>query len=736
MSQVLDSPFAMTPGSPVSPGVDMPSPGGSSPSDIGSPLGMGGDDPFGESLMSLEGTAVQFGVAPVKLARETCSIEAEATLRKLGRFPQSDAPWLPIATLGPLLIFAHHNPKIQDMWGVPPCLAVRVAISTDQYESLRKDLVMRLQSSPVSQSNPLERVEAPDLHPDDLDGAFLWLLHHYPFDAKEKERLEMLQTETIERNGAVNRDLYDAMMPGLGVALQFLTDGPTRLCFNPEEAPRQESFPLPLLEKHNVFPLYRGEHHVYLLTDSDNNYAFEDEYLSSGSDPYEFIPVLADGRQIRNAINRSGSALNAHSGVEIEQSTLSLSENEALVEIDPDDVSRVNPKNLNHSAEELIHWVLYTAISARASDLHLEKYYNVARFRARIDGKLKTLYTAPEEMLQRFIALIKNYSNMSQSRQEALDGRFGMAIRQRRIDIRVAAVPCRNEQQKIIMRFLDKQDGLKELSDLNLSRRQGDIVKRVMSRDQGLVLITGPTGSGKTTTLYALINSVNEESINIHTIEDPIEYEIEGINQTQTDQAHGLNFSHGLRSLLRSDPDVILIGECRDEETANAAVNSALTGHLVLTTLHANDSLRAVSRLLSMDVEPHLVADSLAMTQAQRLVRRLCNYCKRPYEATNDIQQILHRQGLIREPIREPIYMAVGCPECHGTGYSGRIALMEMLEINTELADLIERKAPQAELRKAAFATGFQTLYQEGLTQVIAGNTTMDEIKSVSYTAS
>ncbi|MCL4111558.1 UNVERIFIED_CONTAM: hypothetical protein GTU68_056230 [Idotea baltica] len=294
-----------------------------------------------------------------------------------------------------------------------------------------------------------------------------------------------------------------------------------------------------------------------------------------------------------------------------------------------------------------------------------------------------------------------------------------MSIGKRMVDVRVAAVPCRRDKQKVIMRFLDKQDGLKELSDLNLARRQSSIIKRTMGRDQGLVLITGPTGSGKTTTLYALINSINEEGINIHTCEDPIEYEIEGINQTQIDPTHKLTFGNALRALLRSDPDVILIGECRDAETANAAVNAALTGHLVLTTLHANDSLRAVSRLLSMDVEPHLVGDSLAMTQAQRLMRRLCNYCKRPVEPTPDILQI----------------MQLGCPECQGSGYHGRVALMEMCEVNPEIADLVERQASQTELRNAALKTGFQTLYQEGLNQVLEGHTTMDEIKKVSYTA-
>jgi type II secretory ATPase GspE/PulE/Tfp pilus assembly ATPase PilB-like protein len=324
---------------------------------------------------------------------------------------------------------------------------------------------------------------------------------------------------------------------------------------------------------------------------------------------------------------------------------------------------------------------------------------------------------------------------MSQTRQEALDGRFGLSIGQRRVDVRVAAVPCRNEMQKIIMRFLDKQDGLKELSELNFSKRQSMIVKRVMSRDQGLVLVTGPTGSGKTTTLYALINSVNEEGLNIHTIEDPIEYEVEGINQTQTDPTHGLTFANGLRALLRSDPDVILIGECRDQETATSAINASLTGHLVLTTLHANDSLRAISRLLSMGVEPHLVGDSLAMSQAQRLVRRLCNYCKKPITPTPQIVEIFQRQGIKPEKENTPIFTAAGCSECSGSGYNGRVALMEMAEMNSELSDLIERQATQTEIKKAALKTGFRSLYQEGLIHVLAGNTSLDEIKKVSYTA-
>lgn len=688
-----------------------------------------------DGLMSLEGMAVQFGILPVHLPRESCTVEAESQLRRLGRFPKSDTPWLPIATLGPCIIFAHYSPRSEDMWGVPSFLAIKIVISQEQYEKIRKDLVMRLSTNPLPRENVLETLAKPSYSGHQMDLAFHWLLENYPFESNQVERLSMLYAETYDKHGTLDREGYNSMMPSLGVALQYIIDGPLRLCFNPEDASRQDKFPVPILEKFNVYPLYISDHRVYLLSAEEDNYNFEDEWLSQGNDPVEFVPVLADGKQIRNLIRRTANQSIQSVGIEIERSTLSLADSAGLVVIEPDDMAEINPKNLNHTPEEMVQWVLNTAIASRASDLHLEQYFNVARFRARIDGKLRTLYTAPQEMLQRFVAILKNYANMNQSRQEALDGRFGLSIGTRRVDVRVAAVPCRNEMQKVIMRFLDKQDGMKELSQLNFSKRQSMIVKRVMSRDQGLVLITGPTGSGKTTTLYALINSVNEESVNIHTIEDPIEYEIEGINQTQTDPSHDLTFANGLRALLRSDPDVILIGECRDTETASSAINASLTGHLVLTTLHANDSLRAISRLLSMDVEPHLVADSLAMSQAQRLVRRLCNYCKRPVQVDSKVRGHIESQGISLPHEHTTIFIASGCAECSGTGYSGRVALMEMTEINMELADLIERQAPQAELRVAARKTGFQTLYQEGLIHVLAGNTTLDEIQKVSYTA-
>jgi len=469
-----------------------------------------------------------------------------------------------------------------------------------------------------------------------------------------------------------------------------------------------------------------------LLSESTSVHAFEDEWLSGGHEPIEIIPVLADRDAIRAAITRNrGKGVSNQEAIEVGE--LYYSEDQSLIEIDPSDMSAINPSNPNTAPEDVLKWILYRAISSRGSDLHVEKYFNTARFRARIDGGLKVIHSCSEEQLPRFIALFKNYSNMGHQHQDLQDARFGLKIGQKRIDVRVSAVPCRKENQKLTMRFLDKQDGIKELSELNLSERQLGIVNSSMKRDQGLVLVTGPTGSGKTTTLYAFINSINEVDINIHTIEDPIEYEIEGINQTQTDEFHGINFATGLRALLRADPDVILVGESRDEETATAAINSALTGHLVLTTLHANDSLRAVSRLVSMGVEPYLLADALALSQAQRLVKRLCNYCKRPVPAPRKLQEFFYHSGIITAPMEEPVFDAHGCDECSGSGYLGRVALMEMCPVGPSLAEMISSGAAMSDMRKEAAKAGVLSLYQEGMLQVVAGNTTMDEIGKLAH---
>ena len=685
-------------------------------------------------ILSLEGVALQNGLIPIHLVRETCSPDAEQAVRQLGRVPHVSDPWLPVCMMGPLVVMAHHSPRAGDFWGIPHCFIMRVLISAEQYQKTRRELVQRFGANPISAANPIEMLRPPKFSDLGMDGVFEWLVENYPYDTAEAARLRQFHKAAKEKKDVLTVADFNGIQRNLGLVLQFLINGGRTLCYSAKEAPRQTFFPMPLLERHNVYPLYIGKHVVYLLSESPDCYAFEDEWLSLGSQPVRIVSVLADPGSIRDAISRASSTLSSTPAA-LDAPKLVLAHDENIIDIAAEDMARVNPANPNHQPEELVQWALFTAIRCRASDLHIEKYYNLARFRARIDGNLKTLLTAPEALLSRFVALIKNYAGMGQSRQEAQDGRFAMSVGRRRVDVRVAAVPTRREFQKIVMRFLDKQDGVRRMSDFNLGPRAMDILTRTMTRDQGLVLITGPTGSGKTTTLYALLNSVNNEDINIQTIEDPIEYEIEGINQTQANPTHGLDFAHGLRALLRADPDIILIGESRDSETANAAVNASLTGHLVLTTLHANDSLRAVSRLLSMGVEKYLVADSLALSQAQRLVRRLCGYCKRPEHPTQEFMDMLAKQGVLTQPLTQPLYKAVGCDECHGTGYSGRIALMELCEVSTELRDLIEEGAPMSAMRAVAFKSGFLSLFQEGLLQIVGGHTTMDEIRCLSYTA-
>jgi type II secretory ATPase GspE/PulE/Tfp pilus assembly ATPase PilB-like protein len=678
---------------------------------------------------ALEWLAGEFEIVPLRLARAACSTRAEELFRRVARPKVTKEPWLPFGALGPLILVAHYNPAVTDLWAIPEPFVLRTLVSHSQYFELRDDLTSRLEFLALDPLPPLPPVEPPP-----KGGGLLtmlqWLLRVYPLTSKEREELE-----ASERSFGGNdyRRIADfKLLPkNFGVALTHISRD--EAVFNPEFAPPQTTFPDTLLEKHGVYPLYIGKDRVFLLTSERDNFAFEDEWLSTGTQEFKFTQLLADRDGIAEAItrNRGRSAKTA----DVVTGDLDYSDTTNLVEIDAGEMQRLNPASIHVTPEQIVHWVLYRAISGRASDLHVEKYFNTARFRARIDGELQVIHSCPEEGLPRFISLIKNYSNMGHQRQDAQDARFAMSIGKRRIDCRVSAIPCRRDLQKLTIRFLDKKDGVKRLADLNLSPRQAQIIGDTMNRDQGLVLVTGPTGSGKTTSLYAFINSINREGINIHTIEDPIEYEIEGINQTQTDPINGIDFPQGLRRLLRADPDVILIGESRDEETANAAVNAALTGHLVLTTLHANDSLRAVSRLISMGLPPYLLADALALSQAQRLVRRLCTYCKRPLAVTDDIRRIFAKNQVEIPEGVGTIYGKTGCSECGETGYSGRIALMEMCPITPDLADLIGANAPQSQMREVAFRHGVLSLYQEGLTQVLSGYTSLEEISPLSYTS-
>jgi type II secretory ATPase GspE/PulE/Tfp pilus assembly ATPase PilB-like protein len=694
--------------------------------DLHGTLAQANSVPAGEAF---EWLAKHFRVLPYRPNRPTLSVQTESLFRTLAAQTNAEEPWMPVGPLGPLLIVGHYNPAATECWGIPRDYCLRVLLSQEHYREYGQLVEERLATRPLgteAPKPPLRNLEAAATP----EKALRWLLENYPFRAEERDKLTGA-LESLSGVSATHVIALKALPAGFGSALRHLCDGSA--VFNASLAPRQSAFPDSLLEKHGVFPLYAGARTVYLLSSQKEIFGFEDEWLASNDDNREFRAVLSDKESIVRVINRDRSNA-AATGSETNIGELAESGAANVVEIDPQEVARVNPASINTTAEQALQWVLHRSITGGASDLHIEKYYNMARFRGRIDGELVTLFSAPEEMLPRYVSLIKNYSNMSQERQSAQDGRFSLRVGKRRVDCRVSAIPCRKDQQKITIRYLEKEGGVRKLSELNLSKRNLELLQAAMSRDQGLILITGPTGSGKTTTLYALLNSVNSENLNIQTIEDPIEYEVEGLNQTQTDPVHDIDFAQGLRRLMRADPDVILIGECRDEETASAAVNAALTGHLVLTTLHANDCLRAVSRFISMGVPPYLLADSLALTQAQRLVRRLCGQCKSMVPVTPQQKRLFAANNVPLSSDVTHLYEAVGCPDCRETGYRGRIALMELCPVGRDLADLISVNAPQGEMRKIATGQGLRTLYQEGLAAVAAGDTSLDEINCLAYT--
>ncbi|MEQ1750953.1 MAG: hypothetical protein ABL974_16110, partial [Prosthecobacter sp.] len=380
------------------------------------------------AILSIEGLALQYRLLPVTLLRESCSPDAEKFVRKLGRVPYVADPWLPVTTLGPLIVMAHHNPRAGDTWGVPGFLTIRVLITVEQYQKTRKDLAARFGQLPIAQQSAFENLESPRFDEMGLEGTFNWLMEHYPYEPVEITKLRGFYETQKEKNPVLGIGHFNIVQRNLGVALNYLVSLGKSPCYSAQEAQRQTFFPLPLLERHNVYPLYIGKNAVFMLSEHSDSYVFEDEWLSMGNPAMKVITVLSDPASIRDAINRSGATFDPSGVASMDKSALSVSANESVIDIMPEDMARINPSSPHHTAEELVQWAIFTAIRCRASDLHLEKFYNLARFRARMDGNMKTILTAPEAMLNRFVALIKNYAGMNQNRQEAQDGRFALSI--------------------------------------------------------------------------------------------------------------------------------------------------------------------------------------------------------------------------------------------------------------------------------------------------------------------
>lgn len=375
-------------------------------------------------------------------------------------------------------------------------------------------------------------------------------------------------------------------------------------------------------------------------------------------------------------------------------------------------------QNNGRMAQQLIE----EAIKLRASDVHVEPLEQEARIRLRLDGLLQELCRLPWNFYNTLITQLKVLSGMDIAEKRLpQDGRWQLAFNGRVVDLRLSSLPT-IRGEKLVVRILDKQQGLCKLVELGMSRENFQLYQKISGAAHGLVLLTGPTGSGKTTSLYATLQELQQEGLNLVTVEDPVEFKLEGINQVAVNRKAGLDFAMGLRSLVRQDPDIIMVGEIRDGETASMAVQAALTGHLVLSTLHTNDAVGAVTRLVDMGVEAYLLAAALRGVLAQRLVRRICGSCREEYEPTSLEQSFL---GLSK-PRR--LLRGHGCEKCHGTGYAGRIAVQELLPVDEYMGDLISAGAGRSALLSHGAALGWRSLYRDGVDKVLAGYTTVSEL--------
>jgi type IV pilus assembly protein PilB len=398
---------------------------------------------------------------------------------------------------------------------------------------------------------------------------------------------------------------------------------------------------------------------------------------------------------------------------------------------DEDDLSNVKEVVEDAPIVKLVNLLISQAVADRASDIHIEPGEKDLRVRYRIDGVLHEKMRPPKNIQAGIISRLKIMADINiAERRIPQDGRVTANIGGKAVDLRVATLPT-VYGEKVVMRILDKSTSVKTLDDLGFLPQTRDRFETSFTKPYGTILVTGPTGSGKSTTLYATLNILNDESKNIITVEDPVEYRLAGINQVQVNNKAGMTFAAALRSILRSDPDIVLVGEIRDKETATIAVEAALTGHLVLSTLHTNDASSTPTRLVEMGVEPFLVATALDAIVAQRLARRLCEKCKEPYQPTMAELQNVGWDFTDGDETIPQLYRAVGCGACGKTGYHGRFAVHEVLLITEDIERIIVEHGHSEDIKKVAIAQGMLTLRQAGLIQVANGMTTIEEILRV-----
>lgn len=489
--------------------------------------------------------------------------------------------------------------------------------------------------------------------------------------------------------------------------------------FNPAVV---DLIPYDIAQKYNIIALNKVNRVLTVaISDAKNIFMLDAVKFLTGC---TIKPVLAPAKEITEAIN-----LNYENNQEVDSILNDLKgENlEVLMEEQEDELEDISSEISDAPVVKLVNHLLYEAVRKNASDIHIETYQRILRVRYRIDGKLVEMTPLPYRLRSSVISRIKIMSNLDISeRRLPQDGRLKIKLGLKTIDIRVSTTPT-IFGEKVVMRILDASNLMLDMSKFGIHPNGLKHLKEALNAPYGMVLVTGPTGSGKTTTLYSALSSLNKPDVNIMTSEDPVEYNIEGINQINIHQEIGLTFAAALRSFLRQDPDVIMVGEIRDLETAEIAVKAALTGHLVLSTLHTNDSASTLTRLTDMGIDPFLTASAVRLIVAQRLIRLICTNCKVEIDSQNN--ELLPFLNLTAEEKTDlKLFKGEGCALCNKTGYHGRSGLYEILPINLKTQEMIISKAPPYMIRNQAISDGMMSLRQIALDKLRAGLTTVEEV--------
>lgn len=467
-----------------------------------------------------------------------------------------------------------------------------------------------------------------------------------------------------------------------------------------------------IARRYSLVPLKKEENKLIVaMVDPLDYFAIDELRISTG---FQVTPVIAKRDEVERAIQRMYN---------MQDSLNQLMEDVAEREIRETEIT-----DEDSPIVRLVNQMLEQAVQLRASDIHIDPQEDGVRIRYRIDGIMRTERVLPRHMQGILTARLKIMARLNiAERRIPQDGRMQLEVALREVDIRVSTLPT-IFGEKIVMRLLDLSNALIGIEQLGFTKRNLAVFRELIQIPNGILLIAGPTGSGKSSTLYSVLNHLNQEGVNIITVEDPVEYQLEGINQVQVNTKIGMSFASALRSILRQDPDIIMVGEIRDAETAEIAIRAALTGHMVLSTIHTNDAVSSITRLIDMGIEPFLLASAVNGVVSQRLVRSICRDCKEEYQASEHEKEIFAQKGLKVETL----WRGKGCANCNLTGYRGRIAVQEVFKIDEEIRQMITKKEPATQYKKHAMKNGMILLFDDGLIKVKQGITTIEEICRIS----